>query len=263
VPLADDYECFLLDLDGVLYRGDEVIPAAPGAVEALRQRGRGIAFVTNNSSKTPGEVADRLTAMGIAASAAEVVTSALATADLLRGRGAGSVYVVGERGVTDALAGAGMRVLEGEPDGADYVVVGWDRSADYGKLRRASLLVQRGARLVATNGDRSYPAPDGLWPGAGALLAVITTTTGARAEVIGKPNPQLFQAALTRVGGGRPLVVGDRLDTDIAGAASLGWDSLLVWSGVSRPADLRAAAARPTFVAEDVGSLCAEAPKRL
>ena len=117
-------------------------------------------------------------------------------------------------------------------------MVGYDGGATYGSLKRASLLVQRGARLVATNADGSYPAADGLWPGAGALLAVITTTTGAEPEIVGKPFAPLFEAGRRRGGGGRPLVVGDRLDTDIEGAARLGWDSMLVLTGVSGREDV-------------------------
>jgi HAD superfamily hydrolase (TIGR01450 family) len=184
-----------------------------------------------------------------------VVTSALATAELLAARGGGSAFVVGQDGVHRALADAGLEVVDGEPDHADLVVVGFDGSVTYDRLKTACLLVQRGARLVATNPDASYPAGDGLWPGAGALLAVITTTTGATPEVVGKPFAPLFEAALARGGGGRPLVVGDRLDTDIEGAVRLGWDSMLVLTGVSTRSQAGADGPRPTYVAEDVGAL--------
>src|SRR5207237_9355226 len=115
-----------------------------------------------------------------------------------------------------------IRILDGEADRADLVVVGWDRSADYPKLRTAGLLVERGARLVATNADGSYPAPDGLWPGAGAILAAVTTTTGAPATVVGKPARPMFEAAVRITGASHPLVVGDRIDTDIKGAVTMG-----------------------------------------
>jgi N-acetylglutamate synthase-like GNAT family acetyltransferase len=128
-------------------------------------------------------------------------------------------------------------------------VVGWDRSVDYAKLRTASLLVQRGARLIATNADRTYPAPDGLWPGAGSILAAVVAATGATPTVVGKPHRPLFEAAVERTGAGRPLVIGDRLDTDVDGAAAMGWDSLLVLTGASPLSDLLHAASGPTFVA--------------
>jgi glycerol-1-phosphatase len=255
MSIADRYDCFLLDLDGVLVRGSQAVTGAPESVRELRRRRKRPVFMTNNSSKTPAQVAAALAAVGVEASDDEVVTSADATAEVLAGGERGRAFVVGERGIREALADVGFELVDGEPDQADVVVVGWDRTADYAKLRRASLLVERGARLVATNPDRSYPAEDGQWPGAGALLSVITVTTGATAEVIGKPNAPVFRAAHERAGGGRPLVVGDRLDTDVAGAASLGWDSLLVLSGISSRADVDASNVRPTYVAEDISSL--------
>ena len=255
-PLRDRYDAFLFDLDGVLYRGDEPIPGAAAAVSALREAGRRVVFVTNNSARPPSVVAAHLAAAGVPAAPEEVVTSAGATAELLSGRGCRSAFVVGEEGIREALAGAGIELRDGEPDRVDAVVVGLDREADYTKLRTASVLVERGAAFVGTNGDASFPAPDGSrWPGAGALLAAIATTSGTEAEIVGKPHPTLLRAALARAGGGRPLVVGDRLDTDIAGAAGLGWDSLLVLTGITRREDLQDAAVTPTYVAEDLSIL--------
>jgi HAD superfamily hydrolase (TIGR01450 family) len=148
--------------------------------------------------------------------------------------------------------------VDGEPDRVDHVVVGVDVEATYATLRTASVLVQRGAHLVATNPDRSFPAPGALWPGAGALLAVITETTGASAEVVGKPFAPLYEAARARVGATAPLVIGDRLDTDIAGAERLGWDSLLVLTGVTGREELAASDVHPTYVAEDLRTLLEE-----
>jgi HAD superfamily hydrolase (TIGR01457 family) len=258
--LADRYDALLLDLDGVLFRGAETVPGGPETLTTLRASGRRIAFVTNNSARTPEQVADTLGGHGYEAHPDEVVTSALATADLLAERGATEAYVIGEEGIRRALTDAGVQVMDGEPATAGYVVVGWDREATYAKLRTASLLVERGARLVATNADASYPAQDGFWPGAGALLAAITTTTGAEPEIVGKPHPPLYLAALQRVGGDRPLVVGDRLETDIAGAAALGWDSLLVFSGATSTAMADASAIRPTYAGADVASLLTDLP---
>jgi len=258
--LAERYGCILFDLDGVLYRGEDAVPQAPPTMAELRRRGVRPVFLTNNSSRTPRQVADKLRAIGIEADPAEVVTSALATAELLAERGGGRAFVIGQDGVREALTDAGIRVLEGEPEEADLVVVGFDGGATYRSLKRASLLVQRGARLVATNADASYPAADGLWPGAGALLSVITTTTGAEPEIVGKPFHPLFEAGRRRGGGGRPLVVGDRLDTDIEGAARLGWDTMLVLTGVSGREDVERTGIRPTVIAEDVSALL-EAPR--
>jgi glycerol-1-phosphatase len=254
--LADPYDAILLDLDGVLYRWTEPISGAPEAVERLRAAGKRIAFVTNNSSRTPEQVAERLTSMGIRAEPREVVTSALATADLLAERRTGSAFVIGEDGLRTALSQAGIEVVDA-PDGTvDAVVVGFDRTADYRKLKDGAVLVERGASLVASNPDPSFPAPGGeAWPGAGALLAVISTTTGVRGEVVGKPGAPLLRQALEQAGGGRPLVVGDRLDTDIAGAVRLGWDSAVVLTGSTRRTDLDGSPWTPTHVVDSVADL--------
>jgi glycerol-1-phosphatase len=258
--IATSYDAFLLDLDGVLYRGQDPIPGVPATLRGLRDLGRGLAFMTNNSARTPEEVVEQLARVGVEASPHEVETSALTTGALVRTRGVRTAFIVGERGLREAVAAAGAEVLEGEPAAADAVIVGWDRSVDYAKLRTASVLVERGASLIASNPDASYPAPDGLaWPGAGAIVAAIETTTGVSAEVVGKPHEPIFHAALARAGGGRPLVVGDRLDTDIEGARRLGWDSMLVLTGISSRADVERTGPRPTYVAEDLSALLGSA----
>ena len=254
--LAERYDAFLFDLDGVLYRGDEPVPGAPEAVAALRDLGKGIAFVTNNSSRTPETVAARLRSVGIPADPGEVETSALTTAALLAERGVRDAYVIGGEGVGRALAGGEVPVIDGDPTVAGAVVVGFDPEVDYAKLRRASLLVQAGAPLIATNPDASFPAGNGeRWPGAGALVAAVETTTGIRAEVIGKPNAPILRAALARAGGGRPLMIGDRLDTDIAGAVTMGWASLLVLTGISSRNEVHAVGFAPTYIWDDLSLL--------
>jgi HAD superfamily hydrolase (TIGR01457 family) len=254
--LAEDYDCLLFDLDGVLFRGDESVPGAVETLEKLRGRGVRLVFLTNNSSRTPEQVAAKLDGFGIRADAAEVVTSAQATAELLASRGGGSVFAIGGDGVVRALAGEGLRLVDGDAPEADLVVVGIDEGFTYAKLRTACLLIRGGAGFVATNADVTYPAPGGLvWPGAGSLVAAVAAATGREPEVVGKPFAPLFEAALRRAGGVRPLVVGDRLDTDIEGANRLGWDSLLVLSGVSTAADLEGSEVRPTHVAPDVTAL--------
>jgi HAD superfamily hydrolase (TIGR01457 family) len=253
--IADGYDAFLFDLDGVLYRGEEPVEGAPQAVERLRRTGKRVAFVTNNSSRTPASVATKLIAVGIRAEPGEVASSALVTADLLSARGVETAFVIGEEGILQALGDAGIRVVGDGEAIADVVVIGWDRGADYGSLARASLLVERGAKLVATNADASYPSPEGNLPGAGALLAAVVTTTGAEAEIVGKPHAPLLRAALERAGGRRPLVVGDRLDTDVAGALALGWDSALVLTGISTREQAEGGPIHPTYVLEDLSGL--------
>jgi HAD superfamily hydrolase (TIGR01457 family) len=253
--LASRYDVLLFDLDGVLYRGDEPVPHAVSSMGVVRASSVPVVFLTNNSSRTPDQVAAKLVGLGIGADPAEVVTSALATADVLAARGGGTAFVVGQEGIRTALTDAGLQVVDGEPERVDHVVVGVDLDATYAKLRTACVLVQRGAHLIATNPDRSFPAPGALWPGAGALLAVITETTGASAEVVGKPYAPLFEVAAARAGARRPLVIGDRIDTDIAGAVALGWDSLLVLTGVSTRDEAASSSVRPTYVAEDLRAL--------
>jgi glycerol 3-phosphatase-2 len=260
--MARRYDARLVDLDGVVYRGEEVVPTAPATLDHVRGLGIKLLFITNNSARTPEEVTARLVRLGVHAKPSEILTSALATAAMLRGEGAAGkrAFVVGEKGIREALRAVNVEIVDGEPDEVDLVVVGWDRSADYAKLRTACLLVERGARLIATNPDASFPAPDGLWPGAGAILSVITTTTGATPSIVGKPERPLFQAAAESTGATRPLVVGDRLDTDVGGAHNMGWDSLLVLTGASTPAGLLEAAHLPTYVAGDISGVLDQLP---
>jgi glycerol 3-phosphatase-2 len=266
--IVDRYDSFLFDLDGVLYRGSEPIPAAADVIDAIRARGRPVAFMTNNSARTPEEVVAHLRSVGVGADVDEVETSALATAKLLAERGVRAAFVIGETGLVTALRDANIAIVDvptlsgatgDEP--SPVVVVGLDRHLTYERLRDGSLLVERGASFVASNADASFPAEDGAaWPGAGAIAAVIETTTGVSPEIVGKPHAPLLRSALVRAGGRRPLVIGDRLDTDIAGAVGLGWDSLLVLTGISTRADVEKLdpGSRPTFVGEDLRVLFAD-----
>jgi HAD superfamily hydrolase (TIGR01457 family) len=260
--LALRYDAVFIDLDGVVYRGDRVVPAAPDVLDRLRALDVKLLFLTNNSARTPDQVADRMRKVGVPVEPGEILTSAIATAAMLRREGEHrrKAYVIGERGIRQALEQIGIEILDGEPEATDLVVVGWDRSVDYAKLKMASLLVERGARLIATNPDASYPAPNGLWPGAGAILSVVTTTTGVIPTIVGKPNGPLFQAAAELAGATRPLVVGDRLDTDIGGAHDMRWDSLLVLTGASMPASLLETSHVPTYVAPDIAGLLEDLP---
>jgi HAD superfamily hydrolase (TIGR01457 family) len=263
---VDRYRAFILDLDGVLYRGDEVVPGAPQAVQALRDAGRILVFLTNNSARTPDQVAGKLASMGIATSTDEVVTSAQAAAPLVARRAEEegrprTAFVIGERGIREALDAAGIEVVDGEPAAVGFVVVGWDRHVDYEKLRAASVLVGRGARLVATNADASYPAPGGdLWPGAGSLLAAVETASATRAEVVGKPYRPLFDAAVERAGTEDALVVGDRIETDISGAVAAGLDAALVLTGAAGPGDLLDHDALPAMVLAGPGDVVEDRP---
>jgi glycerol-1-phosphatase len=257
--LAAGYRAIVLDLDGVVYLGDDVVPAAPATLEGVRGLGVRLAFVTNNSFRPPGRVAAKLDRLGVKATVEEVVTSAHATVRLLGGEDglAGTkVLVVGGPGLRQALADAGARPLDGSAwRQAEVVTVGFDPDLTYDKVRAATLAIRAGARFVGSNPDTTLPMPEGFWPGAGATLAMLQAATGVRPEVAGKPQRALFEAAAAAVGPGPYLMVGDRADTDLDGAHRLGWATALVLSGVVTPADLPDLAVAPDHLLADVGGL--------
>ena len=220
------------DLDGVLWRGDEPIPGSADAVSDLRARGLRVAFLSNNSSLTVADVVAKLARFGVPAEPDDVLTSALAAAELLRaGLPAGAaVLTCAGPGVTEALGAVGLRTVDRPPAAA--VVVGFHREFDFDELDRASQAIRAGARFVATNLDATYPIPGGLLPGAGAIVAAIATASGATPEVAGKPSPAMAELVRHRLGT-RGIVVGDRPSTDGALAQVLGWPFALVLSGVT------------------------------
>jgi glycerol 3-phosphatase-2 len=252
VALVDAYAGVVLDVDGVLVRGDVALPGAPETLAALRTRGVAIALVTNNASRTPARIAADLADAGIVAAPEEVITSPLAAAGMLPP--GTRCLVIGMDGLRLALADRGCVEVH-EPGDADAVVVGWNRHLVWDDLRRATLALTRGARFLGTNGDVSYPAAEGLWPGNGAILAALAAASARTPEIAGKPQAPLFLAAAERLPAGRLLMVGDRLDTDIAGAAALGWDTALVLTGVTARAAAAAADPAPTWVLDDVSGL--------
>lgn len=263
--LAQAFARFAFDLDGVVWKGDRPIAGAPDTIRTLRDAGKRVAFVTNNSSETGETYAKKLAEMGAGGSPDEVVSSADATARLLereipglRGRLA---YVIGGEGLHNAVAGVGARIASGEDaKDASLVVVGWDQSLTFDKLRLATLAVRAGAMFVASNTDATYPAQEGLWPGAGAIVAALRTSTGVEPLVAGKPDPGVFQVARERLGGSPALVVGDRVETDIMAAHAAGWPAALVLSGATGVPELAAAPAWPDFVIGRLTDLLEERP---
>jgi glycerol-1-phosphatase len=253
---ADRFDTALLDLDGVVYVGPDAIDGVPETLAEARGRGMRTAFVTNNAARTPETVATHLRELGVDAEADDVVTSAQAAATLVLGLvGAGAaVLVVGGEGLRVALTERGMRPVT-SADEAQAVVQGFAPDLDWRLLAEGTFAVRRGLPWIAANLDSTVPTPRGMAPGNGALVAVIAQTTGrAPTAVAGKPELALHQESLRRTGAANPLVVGDRLDTDIEGADRAGVPSLLVLTGVATPADVVRAAAdqRPTYVAEDL-----------
>ncbi|MBK9178318.1 MAG: HAD-IIA family hydrolase [Acidimicrobiales bacterium] len=224
---------WVLDLDGVVWLADQVLPGAAGAVERLRAAGERVLFVTNNSFSPVGDVEAKLAAFGIPA-AEDVITSAAAAATLVSP--GERVLVCGGPGVVEALERRGAHpVHDGD---ADAVVVGFHRSFDYERLRIAATAVRRGARLLATNDDATYPTPAGPIPGCGSILAAVATGAGAAPTVAGKPYPAMAGLLLDLLGGPPAMMVGDRPDTDGRFAEALGCPFGLVLSGVTTPGDL-------------------------
>ncbi len=258
-PLAEAYDVALLDLDGVVYLGGAAIPGAADALGQATGRGMRLAFVTNNASRSPSAIAAQLTGLGVPATASDVVTSAQAAARLLAGRlPAGSaVLVVGGIGLRLALRERGLRPVSAAAECPVAVVQGYSADISYPLLAEAAIAVRNGAWFVASNADVTLPTPRGPQPGNGALVQVIVTATGQQPVVAGKPEPPLHAESIARTGAKHPLVVGDRLDTDIKGAVRGGADSMLVLTGVSRPVDavLAAPDQRPTYLAEDLTGL--------
>jgi len=263
-PLLDSYDALLLDLDGVVYLGDEPVAGAVEALQQARDAGVAITFVTNNAAHTPTDVVDRLTSLGVKADADEVVTSSMAAADLLAAElpAGAAVLVVGGRGLWSAVEAAGLTPTR-SAEGVTAVVQGWGPDVAWADLAEATVALRAGARWVATNLDHTLPSPRGPLPGSGSLIAAVRTATDREPDAVaGKPYPPLFDAARRRSGGTRPLVVGDRLDTDIAGAVTAGLPALLVLTGVSQPADLRTAPPdqRPTYLGKDLAALSRPQP---
>jgi HAD superfamily hydrolase (TIGR01450 family) len=257
--LYERYDRLLVDLDGVAYLGDQPIAGAAEALTAARDAGNQLVFVTNNAARPPGAVADQLVSMGIAARPDEVMTSAIAAAGVVAARhppGA-RILVVGGDGVRDALVGVGLMPVGTADDEPVAVLQGFAPDIGWRALAEAAVAVRAGAEWIATNVDATLPSARGPLPGNGSLVAALATATGQQPEVIGKPEPFLFDAALGDGDRDRALVVGDRLDTDIAGARRAGLSALLVLSGVSGPRDLLLAAssARPHYVGRDLGAL--------
>jgi glycerol-1-phosphatase len=263
-PLTARYDVALTDLDGVVYVGGAAVPGAPEALAGAAAAGMRLVFVTNNASRTPSAVAARLTKFGITTQAADVVTSAQAAARLLAERlppGA-AVLVVGGTSLRLAVRERGLRPVSVASDRPAAVVQGYAPGIGYELLAEAGLAVASGAWYVATNTDATLPTSRGDQPGNGSLVQVIVNATGQRPVVAGKPQTPLHAEAVARSGARHPLVVGDRLDTDIEGAVRAGTDSLLVLTGVSRPLDVVLAPPerRPTYLARDLGGLLVAHP---
>jgi glycerol-1-phosphatase len=258
-PLDTAYDVALLDLDGTVYLAGAAISGAAEALRKAAAAGMGLAYVTNNASRTPAAIAALLVGFGVSATPQDVVTSAQAAARMLAERlpAGAPVLVVGGSGLRMALRERGLRPVSTAAEYPQAVVQGYSPGITYSLLEEGGLAVAAGALFIASNADLTLPTRRGSQPGNGAFIQVIATATGVRPLVAGKPEPPLQKESVLRTGAKHPLVVGDRLDTDIEGANRVSLDSLLVLTGVTGPADaiLAAPGQRPTYLAEDLTGL--------
>lgn len=246
------YRGYLIDLDGTLFRGREVIPEGLAFINGLEERGIRYLYLTNNASRPPGQVAEKLRAFGYPAHPEQVVTSAQATAHWIKERFQHPrVYAIGEEGLLQALRGAGCTLDDPAPE---VVVMGIDRAFTYDKMKRACLAIRAGAQFIGTNADRVLPTEEGLLPGNGSLIAGVVAATGKKPTLIGKPERPIMDFALQRLGV-RPeeaLVVGDNLMTDILAGVHVGVDTLLVFSGVTTQDEYDRSEVRATYTVTDL-----------
>ena len=242
-----DYQAYLIDLDGTMYRGNEVIEEAPSFIQWLIEQNRPFLFLTNNSARTPEQLADKMVKMGITCGPEHFFTSGMATAEYIELMKAGKkVYLIGEEGVRHALAGKGCEFTLEHPD---YVVIGIDRELTYDKLAKASLFVQQGATFLSTNSDRAIPTEQGLVPGNGAVTTAVTVASGVSPQYIGKPESLFVELALQKLGrtAEEVLLVGDNLLTDIAAGQNAAVDTLLVYTGITRSEEVEQLPVKPTY----------------
>jgi HAD superfamily hydrolase (TIGR01450 family) len=265
-PLLERYDQLILDLDGCVWIGEDPVDGSVEAVTALREAGKRVAFATNDPRRADEDYVAKLWGLGIQASLEDVVTVGGAMQHLLAETRQGrTAFVIGTASMHEHVADAGLRLLNGTDlaSRAEAVVVGGTEDLVYEHLRDAALALRRGADFLATGRDPTYPQPDGLWPGTGAIVAALEYSTGRAASIVGKPEPQLFLTAIDRMGEGRTLVVGDRPDSDLAAAGRARLDSALVLSGGASPDELSEVDPKPVAVAESLGALVSGRPSAI
>jgi NagD protein len=246
---------FITDMDGVLLKGEQVIPGAERFIARLEEMGREYLVLTNNSLYTPRDLAHRLHNIGLEIPIERIFTSAMATASFLQSqRPGGMAFVIGESGLTQAIHGIGYVITDIDPD---YVVLGETKGYNYEIITKAIRLIEAGARFIATNPDVTGPTEAGIVPGCGAMAALIQTATGKAPFYVGKPNPLMMRSALNYldVHSEDTVMVGDRMDTDIVAGVESGMRTILVLTGVTRREDIERYPYRPTWVLESVAEI--------
>ncbi len=246
----------IIDMDGVLWRGETFLPGVSEFFGFLRERSMPFILATNNATASPENVVNRLAEIGVHIEIDEVLTTAAATANLLKDlipAGSNKVFIIGETALQAALEEAGFSMMNSYED-VDAVVVGFDRELTYMKLAKASFAIAEGAVFVGTNPDPSFPVENGQAPGNGAILAAVQTTTGIEPVIVGKPEPHLYHQASERLklSHDRVLVLGDRLTTDILGAHHAGMASALLLTGVTSKDEAQASSVKPDWVFDDL-----------
>ncbi len=259
MALADEFDGFLIDLDGVVWVGREMVPGSAEALRSLLEAGKEIVFVTNNPGKSPSAYAERLRQAGVAVGDDRVVTAGEATARLAAERvGSGATaFAIGAPAFHESIAATGLELVEGEEArAAGLVIVSGHRGFDYEELLTATLALQRGAALFATSRDPTMPMPGGAWPGTGSVLAAVETASGATAEIGGKPERYLFETARERIAAAeRVAMVGDRVSSDVEGGRRAGLETILALSGATSREQAEGAAPPPDYVVESLAEL--------
>ncbi|HEX6796094.1 MAG TPA: HAD-IIA family hydrolase [Ktedonobacterales bacterium] len=255
IPGDDPVSAYLMDMDGVLIRGPQLVPGADEFIARLRQHGIPFLILTNNSLYTPRDLQVRLGRLGLHVEPDELFTSALATAQFLQRQApGGTAFAIGEAGLTTALHDAGYILTDLQPE---YVVLGETTAYSYQRITQAVRLIAGGARFLATNPDAVGPGEGGLVPATGAVAALIAEATGVRPYFVGKPNPLMMRAALRRLGAHSEttVMIGDRMDTDIRAGTEAGMRTVLVLTGVTAREDVPRFPYRPTLIVESVADL--------
>jgi NagD protein len=246
---------FIIDMDGVIYHGNMLLPGVTDFVDWLKREGKAFLFLTNSSERAPRELQQKLARLGLEVDESHFYTSALSTAAFLKNqKPGGSVYVIGEPGLVGALYDAGFTMNEINPD---YVVLGETHSYSFDRIVRAVALVRGGAKLIGTNPDITGPIEGGIAPACKALMAPIEMATGRSAYYLGKPNPLMMRHGLRMIGveAEDAAIVGDRMDTDIVAGMESGIDTVLVLSGVTTEHEMRKFPYRPLYVLGGVGEI--------